>query len=593
MADQTYADVTARLEDRRSVFAAMHREMAIDELFILGSAVMQDQSLLQYFRGFPPGFLPRIPSIAADAVARLRNQIIVGETPDVSVRMPGMRRGEQKDKKARDDREALEQMLKAQLSCIERYGSVSPLLTAADHAFGLGAGILAYPLVADRLQEHPFGEQRAARDAAETKLLREYQRMQRSTFPYDVRAVSPMVAFWDPYHEPFKDMILEERVYLGTYAQRYPHLGIQSGAYRTEAKLVSFCSRHEYGYWLDGRPLVQPEDGADGDGIAPNETGVLWYRMARSGYGFQSAKSGWEFAIKGVVRDARSVILSLITDYNVQEIMKLLYVWPQTEMEVKSDQGRDDLEDYKTGPDAMWVHGTDVRRIPTNAAQIPQWAFEIENLNTSMAEAHLGGRVLSGVDEQDTASGLRTRVGLAKAPTRATKKALENAVAGMLSDMLYIQKNVLDQPLMLPTATGYATFDVARVDDNIWIEVDLTPLSDEERAFKLGDLLKRKQAGVVSIRTVVHADPSIDDPDEELIEIDADRVMEQGDLMQAASAEALRRFQEQTGATEAPNPGALPGETSQVVTLGSPVDVGRQNAALNGSMAGVQPPPAR
>ena len=101
MADQTYSDVRDRLSDRETVFSALHREMAIDETLILGSAVMGDTSVMQYLSGFPAGALAKLPPIALDAVHGLRNQILIGQPPEVHVKAPSYRRGDQKDEKAR------------------------------------------------------------------------------------------------------------------------------------------------------------------------------------------------------------------------------------------------------------------------------------------------------------------------------------------------------------------------------------------------------------------------------------------------------------------------------------------------------------
>lgn len=576
MADLTHSEIKERLEDRRQVLASLHTQMAIDETFIVGSAVMNDASLMQYLKGFPPGFLARIPPIAIDAVHRLRNQVIVGETPDVILKMPSSRRGEDKEERANEDKEEAERFLKAELAYIETVGTESPFLIAADHCFGLGLAVMAYPLVMDRLPKHPF-KGRQARNSREKTRMREYERQRRGAWPFDVHTVHPITAFFDVYHDPIEDMIIEQDILLGHYA-RFEHLGIGTAAYKTHGTLVSYCSPQYYGYWLNDKPLLLAKDGANDEGIAPNTTGVLWYKMARAGWGFQTARNGWEYAIKGVIRDARALILSLITDYNVQEVMKLLYVWPEDEIEAKDEEGRAEVEERRRGPGALWVHGTKVRVIPSDGQQIPQWAFQVQNLNTGMAEAHLGSRVLSGVDEDDTASGLRTRIGLAKAPTRTTQHALKRLASGLLSDIVYMQKYELGkESLMIPTSTGYASFEFSKLSDDAIIDIDFTPMTDEEKAFKLEDLVKRKQVGAASIKRIVYADPGIDDPEEEMIEIDADNIMAQGDLLKAASQEALRRFQERVSA---PVPGALPGETGQVATLGSPQDVERQNEAL-------------
>ena len=598
--DTTKGDVFSKLEDRRDTLQGLHQQMAIDELFIAGSAVLGNADLMQYLRGFPEGFIARSPPIAIDAVQRLRNQIITGETPDPKVLMADHHRGPEKENREKDDRLELQRYLKDELEHLDGgNGDESVFLTIGDHILGLGMAVLAYPFVKGRIPANPFfvkktGLERRPRTPTEERKQQEYQRVRRGAIPFDLKPVHPVCAYFDIYHQPQEDMITEEEVKLGTLAERFPHLSIPVTSYHATEKLVSFCSAKEYGYWLGDKALLLPKDGANGEGIAPNPTGVLWYQMARSGFGFRTSKGDWADMIQGVIRGARPVILSLITDYNVQEIMKLLYVWPEEEFEVTTEQGRLDLDAYERGPGAGWVHGTGVRKLPTDATQIPNWAFEIQSLNSSVAEAHLGSKVLSGVDEDDTLGGLRTRVGLAQAPTRITKRALERMWAKVMMDMLWIQKHHLGVPLSIPTAGGYEDFDAKRIPDSARIVMDLTPATKEEISFQLEDLLKRKQAGAASTRRMLELDPEVTDVEDELINIDADAIMAMGETLQTASAEANRRFQQRIGAVppEAPVPQGLPGDAVTVGTVGSPQDIGmQQQMARNGT--NVAPPPLR
>lgn len=574
--------VIEKLADRRDALGGLHEEMEIDEVFISGSADdPRAMSVLNgYLRGFPAEFRARIPSIASDAMQRLRNQVYVGETPDVHLRKPPIKRGERKVSRERDEKTELEQYLKSYLGFIERYGSESPFITSTDHMFGLGMTVVAYPLVYSRVPNHPFalknGKTREPRNEKERKRLQQYQRERRGAMPFDVVPKHPSTALFDLYNDPIQDMIIEEDVLAGTL-RRFEHLQLQDRQSRTTGTLVSFCNSEVYGYWWNGLPLLTSKEGADDEGLAPNTTGILWYGMARSGFGYRNAKGDWKYAIKGVVRDARAVILSLITDYNVQEIMKLLYVWPEEEVEVTTEEGRQEAEERQHGPGAKWIHGTGARKLPTDATQIPQWGFQIQNINTALAEAHLGSRVLSGEIETGPASRLRTNVGLALAPTKATKQALNHLWSNILNDCLYMQKHDIGQPLLIPTTNGYMDFDATKIPDDALVEVEVTPVTAEEKQLQLQGAIQRVAGGTMSVRRMLELDPDVDDVDEELIEIDADAIMRIGDSLKVASDEATRRFQahlaEKNGA--APNPGGLPQEDAAVTTVGSQQDIQR------------------
>ena len=596
MTDLKHSDVTAMLVDRHNVLDALHTQQAIDETFITGSAVLGNADLMQYLRGFPDGFIARIPSISADAVQRLRNQIMVGETPDPKVLMSGSHRGEKKKRKDREDQLELQRYLKAELEHLDAQSGM--FIEAADHILGLGMAVIAYPFLKSRVPANPFyskrsGLTRRPRNASEETKLLAYQRSRRGALPFAPKVVHPVCAFFDVYNTPIEDMITEEKVRLGELAPKYPHLAIPTASYGAEGTLVSYCSAKWHGQWLNDKAVLTGK-GVNEDGIAPNITGIMWYGMAKSGYGFPSAK-GFEHSIQGVIRGVRSAILSLITDYNVQEIMKLLYVWPEKDFTVTDGKGELEMDAYETGPNAIFVHGSSVRRNAVPAAQVPAWVFEVQNLNSSMMESHVGSRVLSGEDEDDTASGLRTRLGLARAPTRITKRSLERMFAQMTMDMVWIQKHEVGAPLCIPTAGGYEDFDASKIPDEARIDIDLTPATQEDISFQLDDLLKRKQAGAASTKRILETDPSVDDVEDELINIDADAIMAMGETLQTASAEANRRFQEKIAAlnpVEAATPGALPGDPAQVATLGSPQDLAMQ-AQMSRNGATVAPPPLR
>src|SRR3990167_4125416 len=108
VADLTKANVFSLLEQRRRELSGLHTQIAIDELLIVGGAVMDDASLMQYLKGFPDGFLARIPGVGADVVMHHVVQFMTGESPIVKLSMPPSHRGELAKEHDREDKEALE-----------------------------------------------------------------------------------------------------------------------------------------------------------------------------------------------------------------------------------------------------------------------------------------------------------------------------------------------------------------------------------------------------------------------------------------------------------------------------------------------------
>ena len=574
--------------DRKQVFSRLHREWGYDEEILTASSRFRDRSIMKYLDGFPPGFVAKVPSLAKDVVDVGVNQIMAGETPSVRILLPpDAHRDAAIAKKHSED---LARKCQALLWYVETFGTETPFRGMIQHALGLGLGVLAYPILWQRWPDHPLqlksGKTREGRNAAERAKVEKWQRT-RTGLPIDVHAVHPRTALFDPDHDPIEDMIEEQLVSLGSFARDYPHLNLPERSTQKTAKLVTYCSAEEYGIWLNEKPLLLPKDGANAEGIAENTTGVLWYKIARGGFGDRTYKGEWDYAIKGILRDGRDMILGHITNYNVMEAIRQVYGFPEDDISGETLEQAQDEAPTSRGPSARWLHSSKVKRNIPQTPPVPQVVFQQLERQDEELGIHFGpyGDALRGIYQAETASGLRTRISLGKSPYRAAKQSTEQAASAFLMDVFYYVKKVLREPISFPGRDAIVTIRPDDIPDGARAVVDWAPPTPEEKGFELQDLLQKKEKDAASVRRILELDDDVDDVDEELANILADKTLAMPETLQMVSQMALADFQKRTGQPEQSTVPAVgadgftpPGAQPPPPVLGGPQDMAQQQA---------------
>lgn len=523
MADRpTQSWVMAQLAERRTRLSSLRAAMVKEEDFLLGTADGNRQRLLQHLTGLPPGMTGiKLLPIARDAVDVGKMQVVTGETPTITVELP--EEAHRVDDREREAREELEDKLRALSWFVDRHGQ-AVINELTEHTLAHGLGVLAFPYLPDKMPKHPL-DGANPKDAEERALMARYSRARNEAFPFDVRVAHPTTVFWDLYHTQPEDVIEEQTVPSGAFAE----LLTEDERKVQSVKLVVYCSREWYGCWLGGRPLLTPDDGADGDGIAPNPTGILWYRFAYSGMGTNASDGDWLYRIKGLLRDGLDVIAAYITAYNQMENIRALHAFTTVEIIGETEEARAKAKaDSTFGPYGTWEHPPDVRMQYVNPPNVPQVIVaQLEEARRQL-EVHFGPEILRGIFRDDTATGQRTRLSQAKAPYRPTKQSVQDCWAGMLMDIQYMVKYVMDEALQIPSpAGGVVTLAPKDIVDNAWTMVDLSPPTQEEKGYKLEDVKAKRELGIISLRRAISdASDGEVDPEEELAQLDAEVLAE-------------------------------------------------------------------
>lgn len=528
----TRADLDAWRGERKSLFAKLHTEMGIDEVFLTCSGTWEDRRILTYLHGMPKGFIPKIPPIGKDAIDVGLNQIHVGDTPGVKVLLPPNPRAN--PEKVKEAARILEKKLQALLWHIDTYSPETPIRTFMAHTLGLGQGVLAHPVDWAKWPRDPFalknGKRREPTTPQDREKERRYRQKRSRALPWDVRAVHPRRVLWDPYHPNPEDIITEERVNIATYERQYPAAslaGIGTGAGRT-ATLITYCSEDYYGLWLNQTPLLTKKDGADSDGFADNTSGVLWYKLARGGFGYETFEGEWEHRIKGMLRDARDIIASRTAAYNQMQTIRGIHAFPVADFEGPTQaDARMEAQGFVYGPGAVWEHSSQVQMKFVAQAQIPSIVFQSMDQDDQYIERHFGPEALRGIYAADqTAQQQARRLSQAKAPLRPAQLSGEQAVAAMLTDMCaQVKDDMFDGVLTFNTQEDIIELSPSDIPDGIRIIVDFAPPTSDDIERMMDQRLARLQSKTISRHRIMASDPEIEDTLDEEAQILSEDLM--------------------------------------------------------------------
>lgn len=596
----TKADIMALLSHRRGVvYGTMHQEMTIDQEWDYAASSSGASPAAKYITGFPADYPIKMAPIAKIGVDVGLNQIMVGETPTVEVVLLSIHRDDEKDQ---EDVDNLTAWIKGFLYQVDTYYTESPLRDFVRKPIALGLGCLSYAYVKDRW---PIKPEQGKDTPEERESWERYERERLRAFPWDIRSVHPRNIFHDPDNEPPQDFIEVTKIRKRSMLLRYPHLAFGGDLNdNSEVERIIYCSNDWYAVYVADQPALTAEDGADDDGVAPNPFDLCWYKLAWSGLGDLDEQGRMEFRGKGLIRDARDVLKMHITLLNVLEVLRVTTAL--TPRQVIADEEAEAVEAAKTlvyGPMSVWPHSRRVTAPPMEAPPVPAVIFQELGETTRLLELIFGPEILRGEYRDDTASGQRQRLAQAKSIYRSIKQNCEQAVAAMIMDVLYIIKNVIQEPVTVWTQMGNKltglSLDPDRIPNAFLVKIDFSPPTAEEKAFRKQEGLQDLQSGAITMREFRKKYADVDDPDamedakteetiwagpaiqnfitQKVLEALA-QVFPPPALPSGASINPAGPVQAQNGQQVGKKPlaGSEPGPYPAVPTLGSPQDAARQ-----------------
>lgn len=497
----------SRLEQARSYRSEWSKEARTDEEYWTASSQLWHGQLAAHIKKFPDGYELQIPGIVKWAVDVGLNQILVGDTPVVTIALP--------DGYTDDGRKArLEQAAMGILYALDTYYG-QPFRNMVAYGNALGLGILSFPIDRSQWPPHPYKtrvtpgmsrEQRAIalepHTPAERERVRSWEWQRRRRLPWNVQALHPQILFYDFWNTQPQWYILEQQVSRAAMVAQYPHLfkeqGVQEmfmGSVMPTSTLVTYISDDWWAVYLDGQPALTKAQGADPEGVARNRYGMTWIETAESGYGTADITNNPVFRIKGIIRDNRATFVKFISDFNLTEIAKLEYALPTLGMEGQGEDGRDlalaAIDDFMLG--RWWPHSNKTRQHKLDLPTIPEAIWRDVEYTKGLMELGIGPEILRGIYQNETLGGQENRIDIANAIYKPLKVQIEHAIAAMLAKMFWQVKYELDDDLTVWARSEDKEMPVLlqREDivDGLTFHVDTSPSTQRERAMrKDGDI---------------------------------------------------------------------------------------------------------
>lgn len=538
-----------------TVYGQMHAEMLEDEEVIRASAKWGKSVIPAYVKGFPPQFIPKVPPIAKKGVEVAVNNTMIGEVPAVKLTFPSIKKPSEEHERKR---KATEDFYKALLQNIADRTTINPFKDMLTKQHGLGAAALSFPFRWDLWKELV-----AAREADDQT---KYEELSRDFWPWDVHVTHPRNMAPDPENDPPEHYIIKDKITQRAAARLYPEEKDGMRASSGKVDRVIYCDLNQYTVIVGGQVVV--------DG--PNPCGMIWHEWVWGGYGDLDAERNFEHLGKGIIRDAKDVIAMVVLNLNVMDAIRVTTAFtPHHVIHPEGDEMAQKVWDaLRYGPLEGIATGPGVSIKPLEQNQLPpaaQWGYaEMKQL----VENIFGPTIFGGNLPEQTASGMRQRVGLAETPFLAAGVAAEQATANMLRKMGRFHKEELgEERVTLLTGKRGSPLEIDPKDILLGgvIEVDFTPPTDEDRALDQERDARLQEAGRISL-TEYRRRQGITDGDQQ----DAERALE---LVQfhpsMVEAVVMVARQKLLGAL-APD---MVGQAAETVPAGAPMG----QSAVNGS----------
>ena len=500
----SYSEVFDKYYATRTLLMPMHSAMNTDMQYVEASADLHAKRMEMYLAAFPAGYMPKIPGIGWVAVMIGLSNIMNGEPMTAHVDIPDTGRGP--DGRVSDAQAEREKGLRAAyqglLHSIAYNPSINPFYAAAQKMVEMGMAVIAYPMADDTIwPPYPLmrrGKRREPEDGntREERLVSQWRWKRARSLPWDVYSVDPRDFFFDPYHDPPTWVIERKMVSPAELVAKYPEA---MGEHRTlsgetvpSGELIIYVDEDEYGVYYDGVPLLKKH--GDG-GIAKNEWGVIWYKMALSGWGTTDSRAPWEYRAAGVIRHNRAAIDMKITDINVMEVIRRETAFPGVGIEGQGADGKvkaeQEGESYKRGQAQIWYHSNEVKDHLLAVPEVPQVIFNQLSVTDALLEMGLGPEILTGQPANEPAIAQRTRLSVAQQRFKASRENFQQLVANVLGDLGHIIKHNLGKDheitawAMMGGKRVPIKIDPDQIEDEIFLSVDASPPTKADRAFQL------------------------------------------------------------------------------------------------------------
>ncbi len=505
----TREDVFALKEERKGkVYGAMHANMRRADHWVFADDAGDDgkgSPILDYVgKGFDDDHVWEIYPFAWEAVDQAIAQYYTGAVPQVTVIIDPKEK-----RRAPKTADAHEKLMTQAAQGIMHRIPTQELVDAAWQQLSLGMMVLHYPPDARYGKEPDHGKETP--DYEEAWEAYEAQ----DCLPWAVTSLHPTWVYPDPHNgDRPRDYIIERTVQRDEMQRKFPQL--QFGKADTEdCTYTEYVSAKHYGCWVNDR-AVTPGAAEDSDGIVDNPMGHTWATMAISGMGKSDDKGSWSRKATGIVQRGIGTFIRMTRDDNLMAAVKRTYipkyVWSDTTVE----QAVEASEDFDPGNSSL-VRKANTATVEALAGlMVPDAVIKDIQVGGERLERLYSPGTLGGESRSEAASKYAQRIAQAQGPLETPKTMFEQALSRMLWDFFW---DIKHDPHIKDFSASYSdkedhhysgALKPEEIHMNCKILVDITPQTDQEKAFEFEDAQAKVEAGFWPRELAIKASGKID-----------------------------------------------------------------------------------
>lgn len=539
-----------RYEGSKSTLSAAHANLqTVDRYLHISQEFVEKDILADYLNltGFPKPFHAKAPAIPRFAVDMAVANIMTGNEPELTVYFPSHYEEEPKTVTDRTD-ETLGGLKALQHAIITRK-SENPIRQSVWHEFGHGLGVLAMPPSSqDMWPDPPFdrdgkGKPKQGRNAKQRQTYARWERQRHNGVPVDMYAVHPRNAFFDPDCDPPQWMVERRMVSADALRSQFPRQADRWGSSSDKTQeLLIYCDADWYACYYGREPLLDAQDGANEEGVAPNPVGDMWYDFMWSGMGDVSDDGDFKYRMVGLILPNIPAFRMYYTELNVIEAVRQINGFPNMQLIPRANMAVEAMLSPAAQAEAKAVMegGMGPGKLnklvywqiaPTPMPDVSQALMQAFDESRRIIEIGIGPSVLRGEWKDEPASARAGRVQQARLPFMAAKYSAEQALSNAYWRTLQWFKGQETEPYVrsYPGAgrKRFGTLKPEYVTLDMQIAANLTPPTGDEIAERQSRVYEGYKMKLVSRRRAILLDDTIpDDPEDEMAAIDADTLVD-------------------------------------------------------------------
>lgn len=403
-----------------------------------------------------------------------------------------------------------------------------------------------------------------------------------------------------------RDVIIEYPRTVGEVKAKYPKWSNPKKRTGSTVQWVEYWSKDYRAYWADWEPVLVSEYFEDG--ILPNTWGFVPSVHIFGGFGIEDPDGKPEILARSLLYAYRSRITALQRAVSFQDSDVALH--SHRTGVVKHPQGGAEAEAEARKYAAEITHAPGQQRVEVadgpayeldEGAPINEALFAQSQYLQSLIEQSSHISLLSGYTPRSVTSGVQQ--GMALGWARADyEDAIRNQEAGLsvaIGMVLRLIETVLKKPVTVRATVveekGETRQDIVLKPEDIdsFYTVDMKFRAEDRAAADVRKMtgLRAKNEGILSHRTVLGEYWDVDDPEAELIQIYAEREIEENPILRAQrnkmaarkwgmDESEIRAAEEQEARRRTPAPGTIYGPQGEPLAMARGLPVRRHRRGL-------------